>query len=86
MTIRSRFDSNCTSLPYSVSWNLESGFSVNENLLQVNMKESSIVSQRFAYEGIRRGGGVVEVKVTPELQKRVKSSYRTYKAAREEAT
>ena len=28
---------------------------------------------------------VVEVKVTPELQKSVKSSYRTYQAAREKA-
>ena len=64
---------------------MESRFSINENLLQVNMIESSIVSQRLAYEGIHRGGGILEVKVTPELQKCVKSSYRTYKAAREEA-
>ena len=48
------------------------------------MKESSIVSQCLPYEGIHRGGGVVEVKVTPQLQKCVKSSYRTCKAAREE--
>ena len=38
---------------------VESGFFNNENLLQVNMKESSIVSQRLAYEGIHLGGGVV---------------------------
>ena len=40
---------------------VESRFSINENLLQVNMKESSIVSQRLAYEAIHRGGGIVEV-------------------------
>ena len=34
-----------------------SGLSVNENLLQVNMKESSIVLQRLAYESIHRGSG-----------------------------
>ena len=49
------------------------------------MKKSSIISQCLAYEGIHRGGGVVEVKVTPELHKCVKNSYRTYKAACEEA-
>ena len=63
---------------------MESGFSINKNLLQVNMKESSIVSHCLPYEGIHRGGGIVEVKVSPQLQKCVKSSYRTYKAAREE--
>ena len=46
-----------------VSARVESGFSINENLLQVKMKESSIVSQRLANEGIHWGGGVVEVKV-----------------------
>ena len=35
---------------------VESGFF---NLLQVNMKESSIVSQRLAYEGIHLGDVVV---------------------------
>ena len=48
---------------------VESGFSINENQLQVNVKESSIVLQHLAYEGIYWRGGVVEVKVTPELQK-----------------
>ena len=49
------------------------------------MKGSSIVLQRLAYEGIHPGGGVVEDKVTSELQKCVKSSYPAYKAAHEEA-
>ena len=40
---------------------VEFGFSINENLLQVNMKECSAVSQRLAYEGIYRCGVVVEV-------------------------
>ena len=62
---------------------MESGFSINENLLHINMKESNIILQRLAYEAIHRGGGVTELKVTPELQKCVKRSYRTYKAARE---
>ena len=31
---------------------VESGFSINENQLQVNVKESSIVLQHLAYEGI----------------------------------
>ena len=64
---------------------VEYGFSINENLLQVNMKVSRIVSQRLTYKDIHRGRGVVEVKVTPELLKCIKSSYCTYKAAHEEA-
>ena len=49
------------------------------------MNESSIVLQRLAYEGIYQGGVVVEVKVTPDLQKCAKRSYCTYKTAPEEA-
>ena len=40
-------------------------FSINKNLLQVNMKRSSIVLQRLTYEGIHRVGDLVEVKVNP---------------------
>lgn len=65
---------------------MESGFSINENLFQGNMKESSIVWQHLAYKDIHQGGGVMEVKVIHELQKCVKGSYRIHKAAHEEAT
>ena len=47
---------------------VEFGFSINENLLQVNMKECSAVSQRLTYEGIYRCGVVVELKVTKATQ------------------
>ena len=46
---------------------VECRFSFNENMLQVNMKESSTVLQHLAYEGIHRSGSVVKVKVSLEL-------------------
>ena len=42
---------------------VESGFSINKEILEVNMKEDSVVAQRFVYEGIAKGGGVFNVDI-----------------------
>ena len=33
---------------------VESGFSINEQIRQTNMKEQSLVAQRIVYEGIQK--------------------------------
>ena len=64
---------------------IESGFSVNTDILETNMMEQSIVAQRLVYEGIERAGGVVKVEITPEMMKMVKASHRSMVAAKKEA-
>ena len=49
------------------------------------MLESTIVSQRLVYEGIRREGGPTAVNITPEMEKMVACSHPVYKTARVEA-
>ena len=38
---------------------VEAGFSINEQILEVNTKESSVVNQRIVYEGILNEGGIM---------------------------
>ena len=63
---------------------VESGFSINNDILSENMLEESIVSQRIVYEGVHKAGSAEDVEITPEMLKAVKASHRTYKAAHEE--
>ena len=63
---------------------VESGFSINNDILSENMLEESIVSQRIVYKGVHKAGSAEDVEITPELLKAVKASHRTYKAAHEE--
>ena len=64
---------------------VESGFSINGDILQENMLESTIVAQRLVYEGIRAEGGTTKVPITQEMEKMVSNAHRTFKAAREAA-
>ena len=60
---------------------VEAGFSINEQILEVNMKESSVVNQRIAYEGILNEGGILKVKVDSTMLKYVKQSANEYQLA-----
>ena len=42
---------------------VESGFSINEQILQENMKELTIIAQRHVYEGIIAEGGISKVDI-----------------------
>ena len=53
---------------------VEAGFSINEQVLEVNMKESSVVNQTIVYEGILNEGGILKVKVDSTMLKYVKQS------------
>ena len=56
---------------------------INEQILEVNMKESSVVNQRIVYEGILNEGGILKVKVDSTMQKYVKQSANEYQLALE---
>ena len=40
---------------------VESDFSINPEIIENNLKESSLVSQRMVYEGIMKEGGIMKV-------------------------
>ena len=63
---------------------VESGFSVNDDILLPNMLEETIVSQRIVYEGVQKAGGPTKIEVTPDMMKMVKNSHRTYTNAMSE--
>ena len=46
---------------------VESGFSTNEQILDYNMKETSLVAQRTVYEGIQNEGDVLYVDINRKL-------------------
>ena len=49
----------------------ERGFSINKEVLDVNMQEKSLISQRIVYDTIQScyDGKVLDFQVTPELHK-----------------
>ena len=63
---------------------VESGFSVNDDIIMTNMLEETIISQRMVYEAVHNAGGAQKVEITPELVKMVRNLYKCYKAAVEE--
>ena len=46
---------------------LESGFSINSEIIENNLKESSRVLQRMVYEGIMKKGGIMKVDISNEM-------------------
>ena len=63
---------------------VESGFSVNGDILLPNMMEETIIAQRITYEAIHKVGGPTKVDITEEMIKMVKNSYRMYNTERKE--
>ena len=49
---------------------VESGFSVNRDMLVENLKEVSLVAQRQVYDAIKAKGGILNVNITSEMRKR----------------
>ena len=62
---------------------VEAAFSINEQILEVYMKESSAVNQRIVYEGILNEGGILKVRVDSTMLKNVKQSANDYRLALE---
>ena len=53
---------------------VESGFSINEQILAENMKEESVVSQRIVYEGVMQEGGPLKVNINGRMLKFVRQA------------
>ena len=62
---------------------VESGFSINELLLDVNMIDQSLVAQRTVYEGVMKAGGPIKADINVMI-KSVKQPSRRYKVFLEE--
>ena len=63
---------------------VESGFSINEDLLNENMKQELIVAQRVVYGGVMQEGGILKVNVSKEMMAEVRKSRSRYQLALEE--
>ena len=60
---------------------VESGFSINGDILSENLQEESVVAQRQVYGGIHNQGGVLNVDITKEMMRSVKSmSFQIYRS------
>ena len=63
---------------------VESGFSINQLILDVNMKERSLVAQRIVYEGVMNEGGPIKADINSNMIKSVRLASNRYKFALEE--
>ena len=63
---------------------VESGFSVNKELLVKNMKEDTIVAQRIVFDAIRVVGmDVTEMDISKKMVGCVKQSHSAYQSAKQ---
>lgn len=61
---------------------VESGFSVNKNILVENMLENSLIAQRRIYDSVKNDeNGLMNFEITKEMRKYVKNSHQRYKEA-----
>ena len=63
---------------------VESGFSINGDILSENLQEESVVAQRQVYDGIHNQGGVLNVHITKEMMRSVRVSHSRYTEALKE--
>ena len=63
---------------------VESGFSINGDILSENLQEVSLVAQRQVYDGIHNQGGALNVDITKEMMRSVSVSHSRYTEALKE--
>jgi hypothetical protein len=63
---------------------VESGFSINEDILVENLTEKSVIAQRVVLNALQYYGGVLKVPLTTELYNSFKSASRRRNVALEE--
>ena len=61
-----------------------SGFSINQLILDVNMKKQSLVTQRIVYEEVMNEGGPIKADTNSNMIKSVRLASNRYKFALEE--
>ena len=64
---------------------VESGFSVNRDMLVENLKEVSFVAQRQVYDAIKAKGGILNVNITSEMLTYAKQSHTRYQECLKQA-
>ena len=57
---------------------VESGFSINGDILSENLQKESVVAQRQVYDRIHNQGGVLNVDITKEIMRSVRVSHSRY--------
>ena len=57
---------------------MESGFSINGDILSENLQEESVVAERQVYDRIHNQGGVLHVDITKEMMRFVRVSHSRY--------
>ena len=62
-----------------------SGFSINQLILDVNMKKQSLVTQRIVYEEVTNEGGPIKANINSNMIKSVRLASNRYKFALEES-
>ena len=62
---------------------METGFSINAEILSPNMLEESIITERIVYQTLSKTGVPTKVIIDPELLKIVEDSHRQYATAQE---
>ena len=60
---------------------VESGFSVNGDMLIENLHEESLVAQRQVYDGVRSLGGLLKVKIDKRMQQYARGAHSRYQTA-----
>jgi hypothetical protein len=63
---------------------VESGFSINKQILVGNLNEHTLVCQRQVYDAIYSTGGVTNLQINDKIIKYYMSSHRNYKLFRDE--
>ena len=63
---------------------VESGLSLNNQILDENLRESSLVAERIVYEGIQNEGRVMNVNIDKLMLKYVEDYSKAYKKAVDE--
>lgn len=63
---------------------MESGFSINKDILIENMNERTIVSQRIVYDAIDSAGGSLKIKINKNMITSCQLANSRYKSALED--
>ena len=63
---------------------VESGFAINKDLLNENIKKESLVAQRVVYDGVMQEGEILTVNVNKEMMTEVRKTTSRYQLALEE--
>lgn len=62
---------------------VESGFSVNADMLVENLKEESLVAQRMVYDSVQTSGGLAGLNIDKSMLQFVRCAHRRYQEALE---